>query len=87
MYLCEEGEVLFEMRGHAPTIYKQGGVFYEPNGCLHLLANNPSPSRRALFVAVLIGEPGQPILTPVQLQAGTNEPSDPYHDSCSGHRL
>jgi uncharacterized protein YbjT (DUF2867 family)/quercetin dioxygenase-like cupin family protein len=69
-----EGEVLFEMHCHAPRLYKQGEVFYEPDGCLHLLANNPHPARRALFVAVLIGEPGQPILTPVELQAGTNDP-------------
>ncbi|QBD74915.1 cupin domain-containing protein [Ktedonosporobacter rubrisoli] len=78
-----EGEVLFEMRGHAPTVYKQGDVFYEPNGCIHLLANNPSPSRNALLVAVLIGEPGQPILTPVSLQAGTNDPVDGYDGACS----
>lgn len=78
-----EGEILFEMRGHAPTIYKQGDVFYEPNGCIHLLANNPSPSRRALLVAVLIGIPGQPILTPVQLQEGTNDPVDDDHHTCS----
>ncbi|HTK09856.1 MAG TPA: NAD(P)H-binding protein [Ktedonobacteraceae bacterium] len=78
-----EGDVLFEMRGHAPRLYKQGEVFYEPDGCLHLLANNPSPTRRALFVAVLIGEPGQPILTPVQLQADTNDPLEPWDHSCS----
>lgn len=71
-----EGEVFFEMRGHAPRIYKQGEVFYEPYGCVHLLANNPSPFRRAVFVAALLGEPGQPILTPVQLQVGTNDPVD-----------
>lgn len=73
-----EGEVLFEMHGHAPKIYKQGEVFYEPFHCVHLLANNPNPRRRALFVAVLLGEPGKPILTPVQLdpQAVTNETMD-----------
>ncbi len=78
-----EGEILFEMRGHAPRIYKQGEVFYEPYSCLHLLANNPSPFRRAVFVAVLLGEPGQPILTPVQLQASTNDPVDTCLGACS----
>ncbi len=78
-----EGEVVFEMRGHAPTVYKQGDVFYEPNGCFHLLVNNSSPTRNALLVAVLIGEPGQPILTPVPLRAGTNDPVDDCHSTCS----
>lgn len=78
-----EGEVLFEMRGHAPRIYKQGEVFYEPYRCFHLLANNPSPFSRAVFVAILLGEPGQPILTPVPLQAGTNDPIDGCESSCS----
>jgi quercetin dioxygenase-like cupin family protein len=78
-----EGEILFEMRGHHPRIYKQGEAFYEPYGCLHLLANNPSPFRRAVFVAVLLGEPGQPILTPVQLQAGTNDPVAGCQSTCS----
>ena len=77
-----EGEVLFEMRGHVPRIYKQGEVFYEPYGCLHLLASNPSPFQRAVFVAALLGEPGQPILTPVQLQVGTNNPIDSSQGVC-----
>ncbi|GHO99586.1 hypothetical protein KSF_096340 [Reticulibacter mediterranei] len=77
-----EGDILFEMRGHAPRTYKQGEVFYEPYGCVHLLANNPSPFSRAIFVAILLGEPGQPILTPVQLQAGTNDPVDDTQSSC-----
>jgi len=78
-----EGSVLFEMRGHTPTIYRRGDTFYEPDGCIHLLANNPSPSGKAVLVAVLLGEPGQPILTPLQLQAGTNDPVDGCHSSCS----
>lgn len=77
-----EGNILFEMRGHAPRIYRQGEVFYEPYGCVHLLANNPSPFSRAVFVAVLLGEPGQPILTPIQLQADTNDPIDDTQHSC-----
>jgi uncharacterized protein YbjT (DUF2867 family)/quercetin dioxygenase-like cupin family protein len=78
-----EGEVLFEMRGHAPRIYKQGEVFYEPYHCFHLLANNPNPFSRAVFVAILLGEPGQPILTPIPLQAGTNDPIDDCQSACS----
>jgi len=68
-----EGEVLFQMHGHAPRIYKQGEVFYEPHDCLHLLATNPHPGQRAVFVAVIIGEPGQPVVIPVQLRPGTND--------------
>jgi uncharacterized protein YbjT (DUF2867 family)/quercetin dioxygenase-like cupin family protein len=78
-----EGEVLFEMRGHTPRIYRKGDVFYEPDGCFHLLTNNPSPTRRALLLAVLIGVPGEPILTVVPLQKDTNEPIEPIPHMCS----
>jgi quercetin dioxygenase-like cupin family protein len=72
-----EGEVLFQMHGHATSIYKQGEVFYEPQDCLHLLATNPHPEKRAVFVAVIIGEPGQPVVIPVELRAGTNDAIGP----------
>jgi hypothetical protein len=39
---------------HVPRIYKQGEVFYELHDCLHLLATNPRPGQRAVFVAVII---------------------------------
>jgi uncharacterized protein YbjT (DUF2867 family)/quercetin dioxygenase-like cupin family protein len=64
-----EGEVLFQVHGQSPRIYKAGDVFFEPDGCLHLLANNPNPRRPARLLAVLIGRPGAPILTPVNLES------------------
>lgn len=46
------------------------------------LAEQGATHQRADFVAALIGEPGQPILTPVQLQVGANNPIDSSQGVC-----
>src|SRR5579859_5395457 len=63
---------------HSPALYYRAKREAEN----HLLANNPSPFQRAVIVAALLGEPGQPILTPVQLQVGTNNPIDSSQGVC-----
>jgi quercetin dioxygenase-like cupin family protein len=59
-----EGEMLFELEGEAPRVIKAGEAFWEPGGdVIHYQAANNLPDRPSRFVAVMIGVPGEPMLT------------------------
>ncbi len=60
-----EGELLFQIEGSAPVMYKQGQAFYEPPGVVHLVTRNPSTKQRTRFLAVVIGQQGQPVELPI----------------------
>lgn len=59
-----EGEILFELEGEDPYVIKAGEAFWEPGGdVIHYQAANNLPDRPSKFVAVMIGVPGEPMLT------------------------
>ncbi len=59
-----EGEMLFELEGEDPRVIKAGEAFWEPGGdVIHYQAANNLPDRSSKFVAVMIGVPGEPMLT------------------------
>ncbi|GAA0948937.1 cupin domain-containing protein [Kribbella koreensis] len=59
-----EGEILFELEGEDPYVIKAGEAFWEPGGdVIHYQAANNLPDRESKFVAVMIGVPGEPMLT------------------------
>jgi len=59
-----EGEMLFELEGEAPRVIGAGEAFWEPGGdVIHYRAANNLEDRRSRFVVVMIGVPGEPMLT------------------------
>ena len=64
-----EGELLFELEGEAPRVIKEGEAFWEPGGDLiHYQAANHLTDRPSRFVVVMLGVPGQPMLTLVDAE-------------------
>lgn len=64
-----EGELLFELEGEAPRVIKEGEAFWEPGGDLiHYQAANHLADRPTRFVVVMLGVPGQPMLTLVDAE-------------------
>jgi quercetin dioxygenase-like cupin family protein len=59
-----EGKVVIQMENQQPATYKQGQAWYEPPGLVHNITRNPDSKRRALFLAVIIGEQGKPDKSP-----------------------
>lgn len=59
-----EGEMLFELEGQAPRVIRAGEAFWEPGGDVipYQAANNLSGSWTR-FVVVMLGVPGEPMLT------------------------
>ncbi len=60
-----EGEVVIQMENQEPVTYRRGQAWYEPSGLVHKVTKNPSTKNRSLFLAVVIGEPGEPAKSPV----------------------
>ena len=59
-----EGEMLFELEGESPRVIKAGEAFWEPGGdVIHYQAANNLADRWTRFVAVMVGVPGEPMLT------------------------
>ncbi|QNE18752.1 cupin domain-containing protein [Kribbella qitaiheensis] len=59
-----EGELLFELEGEDPRVIHAGEAFWEPGGDLiHYQAANNLPDRPTRFVIVMLGVPGEPMLT------------------------
>lgn len=49
-----EGEYEHAINDEPTRIYKAGETFYEPSGCLHRVARNPSSNKRTRLVAVVL---------------------------------
>jgi quercetin dioxygenase-like cupin family protein len=59
-----EGELRFELEGEPERVITAGEAFWEPGGdVIHYQAANNRGDQRCRFVVVMIGPPGQPMLT------------------------
>jgi quercetin dioxygenase-like cupin family protein len=59
-----EGEMIFELEGEQERVIGAGEAFWEPGGdVIHYQAANNLPDRWTRFVVVMIGVPGEPMLT------------------------
>nr|WP_238356887.1 cupin domain-containing protein [Kribbella italica] len=59
-----EGELLFELEGEDPRVITAGEAFWEPGGdVIHYQAANHLADRWTRFVVVMVGVPGEPMLT------------------------
>jgi quercetin dioxygenase-like cupin family protein len=59
-----EGELVFELEGEPERIITAGEAFWEPGGdVIHYQAANHLADRWTRFLAVMIGVPGEPMLT------------------------
>ncbi|MVU83412.1 cupin domain-containing protein [Nocardia sp. ET3-3] len=68
-----EGEMVFELEGAPAYVIHAGESFWEPGGdVIHYQAANNLADRPSRFVVVMIGVPGEPMLTmvtPEELEA------------------
>ncbi|MFI9508991.1 cupin domain-containing protein [Nocardia sp. NPDC052566] len=59
-----EGEMIFELEGAPEYVIRAGEAFWEPGGdVIHYQAANNLADRPSRFLAVMVGVPGQPMLT------------------------
>jgi quercetin dioxygenase-like cupin family protein len=59
-----EGEIVFELEGEPERIIRAGEAFWEPGGdVIHYQAANNLADVWSRFVVVMIGAPGEPMLT------------------------
>jgi quercetin dioxygenase-like cupin family protein len=59
-----EGEMTFELEGERERVIRAGEAFWEPGGdVIHYQAANHLPDAWSRFVVVMIGIPGEPMLT------------------------
>jgi quercetin dioxygenase-like cupin family protein len=49
-----EGEYEHAINDEAVNIYEAGETFYEPSGCVHRVARNPSEKSRTRLLAVIL---------------------------------
>jgi quercetin dioxygenase-like cupin family protein len=49
-----EGEYEHAINDDRVTIYKAGDTFYEPSGCVHRVARNPSKTAKTRLLAVIL---------------------------------
>lgn len=62
-----EGEMVFELEGEPERVIRAGEAFWEPGGdVVHYQAANNLAAERSRFVVVMIGVPGEPMLTLVE---------------------
>jgi quercetin dioxygenase-like cupin family protein len=59
-----EGEIIFELEGQAERVITAGEAFWEPGGdVIHYQDGNNLADAWSRFVVVMMGVPGQPMLT------------------------
>jgi quercetin dioxygenase-like cupin family protein len=59
-----EGEMVFELEGEPERVVRAGEAFWEPGGdVIHYQAANNLADGRTRFVIVMLGVPGEPMLT------------------------
>jgi quercetin dioxygenase-like cupin family protein len=64
-----EGEMTFELEGEPARVIRAGEAFWEPGGdVIHYQAANHLSHAWSRFVVVMIGIPGEPMLTLVSAQ-------------------
>jgi quercetin dioxygenase-like cupin family protein len=64
-----EGEMTFELEGEPERVIRAGEAFWEPGGdVIHYQAANHLSDARSRFVVVMIGVPGEPMLTLVSAE-------------------
>ncbi|MFJ8746620.1 cupin domain-containing protein [Embleya sp. NPDC127516] len=62
-----EGEMVFELEGEPERVIRAGEAFWEPGGdVIHYQAGNNLADAWSRFVVVMIGVPGEPMLTLVE---------------------
>ena len=49
-----EGEYEWAIDSNKPKIFKAGGTFYEPTGCLHDIGRNPSKKDKTRLIAIVL---------------------------------
>ncbi|MDN3352053.1 cupin domain-containing protein [Actinomadura sp. DC4] len=58
------GEIVFELEGEPERVIHAGEAFWEPGGdVIHYQAGNKSAEQWSRFVVVMLGVPGEPMLT------------------------
>jgi quercetin dioxygenase-like cupin family protein len=61
------GEMLFELEGERERVIRAGEAFWEPGGdVIHYQAANHLSDASSSFVVVMVGIPGEPMLTLVE---------------------
>ena len=64
-----EGEMTFELEGEPERVIRAGEAFWEPGGdVIHYQAANHLSDARSRFLVVMIGIPGEPMLTLVSTE-------------------
>ena len=58
-----EGEYAHAIDDEPVKTYKAGDTFYEPSGCIHRVAQNPSDKTRTRLLAVILGPRGEERVT------------------------
>ena len=58
-----EGEYEHAIDDGPITKFKAGDTFYEPSGCIHRVARNPSDKSRTRLLAVILGPRGETKVT------------------------
>jgi quercetin dioxygenase-like cupin family protein len=58
-----EGEYAHAIDDEPVKTYKAGDTFYEPSGCIHRVAQNPSDKTRTRLLAVILGPHGEARVT------------------------
>lgn len=64
-----KGEMIFELEGEPERVIKAGETFWEPGGdVIHYQGANNLPDAETVYMATLLGVPGQPVLIPVSAE-------------------
>lgn len=59
-----EGRFRFQIAGQPERILEAGETFYEPPRTAHLIAESANPKQAARVLAIVIAEPGKPLVEP-----------------------
>src|SRR5438552_3538616 len=60
-----EGQFRFQIEGQPEVVLSPGQMFYEPDNAIHAVGASASETRPAKILALMFGEKGKPITTPV----------------------
>lgn len=62
----KEGEVISQLKGEEPRLYKAGESWYEPAGSVHLQSRNASESKPAKLVVWILKAEKEAVLEPYE---------------------